>query len=112
MAIEAVVEPLIGVVAGILEAFAYTLAACTRSFRYLFSSSYRQRIRVELSGRGPLYRAAYLLWGLLFTAFCLAVVLAIVYWLTADPTPSSACSDLDAGKALDSARALKSVLAK
>ncbi len=112
MAIEAVVEPLIGVVAGILEAFAYTLAACVRSLRYLFSSSYRERIRSELSGRSPLYRVAYLSWGLLFMAFCLTIVVAITYWLTADPTPASACSQLDPGKAIDCARALKNVLAE
>jgi hypothetical protein len=110
VAIEALVDPLLGAIAGIIEAFSYTIAACVRSLRYLVSSTYRQNLRSELSGRSPLYRVVYLSWGLLFIAVCLAVVVAIAYWLTADTSPASACGQLDSGKALDCAQALKNVL--
>jgi hypothetical protein len=69
VAIEALVDPLLGAVAGILEAFSYTIAACVRSLRYLVSSSYRQKLRSELNGRGALYRTVYLSWGLVFMRF-------------------------------------------
>lgn len=74
------VDAIVGVIAFIADVFLTLFKSCVRSFRYAFSSTYRQETNEQIENRGLLYRAAYASWGVIAGLACVALVGAVIYW--------------------------------
>jgi len=108
-----VAEALVAALAWVAEASLALLRSCVRSLRFAFSPSFREAERKRLEGRGRVYRALHASWGVVAVVACLALVGALVYWLSRPPpTPAEACAKLELQRMSECAQAIREALPK